>query len=126
MIYQDGVWATAKITEAPKQWVIERDDNNPIWNEFVEYYNLKDGTEGFYFFSDKIRDDDILNFKDHQFLTLEQWKTFVQYKDLSTQLIKLIESLGKDYTLGDEEINLLKNIFTFINDNQKIAVIKNK
>ncbi len=32
------VWATAKITEKPEKWVIEKNTEHPMWERFKEFY----------------------------------------------------------------------------------------
>lgn len=44
----NGVWKIADLKEAPKRWVIERDENNPIWEEFKDWYNSEMYNFSFY------------------------------------------------------------------------------
>lgn len=77
-IYRKGEWATAKITEAPEKWVVEKDEDNPIWGEFRKHYKhfAYPCLEGNYICNKGVMDDGILYFENYQYLTLEQWKHF--------------------------------------------------
>lgn len=80
LIYKNGVWATAKITEAPKKWVVQKDETNPIWGEFCDAYLIDQtidyGYVGLMYNNDTWDDKNLSVFEGYQYLTLEQWKHF--------------------------------------------------
>ncbi|MDX9789297.1 MAG: hypothetical protein RBT61_00560 [Candidatus Kapabacteria bacterium] len=83
VVYQNGVWEIAKLTKKPEKWVVERDENHPIWKEFEEwmggsglFLHHAEGTFKYYGNNGAYAKDLILYFKDHQYLTLDQWAEF--------------------------------------------------
>ena len=79
IVYENGVWATADVKEKPEKWVVEKDEGNPLWEKFKEWFgfNLKDnGLFGFRYIgrgSPRLISNDLLYFENHQYLTLDQW-----------------------------------------------------
>lgn len=73
-------WATADVKEIPEKWVIEKDEENPLWKKFKEWFafELKDSC---LFINYKYigngspcsAGNNLLRFEGHQYLTLEQW-----------------------------------------------------
>lgn len=79
VLYRGGVWATVKVTEKPEKWVVEKNEQHPMWDDFKRKWNSeginsyeKALNEGCYF-SEKMSSNDLLIFTDHQYLTLDQW-----------------------------------------------------
>ena len=80
MVYRAGKWATADVKEKPEKWVIEKDEENPLWKKFKEWFafELKDSC---LFINYKYigngspcsAGNNLLRFEGHQYLTLEQW-----------------------------------------------------
>ena len=75
-------WATADLKEKPDKWVVEIDKSNPKWREFEKWFNLNtwfdlDTDSDCMFYSyDFHNSTELLSFKDHQYLTLDQWAEF--------------------------------------------------
>ena len=82
MVYRNGVWATKKITEKPERWVVQKDENNPLWGKFIERYSNDRFSKEFFENRNNFVNQDssfslvLKMFKDHQYLTLEQWAKF--------------------------------------------------
>lgn len=82
VVYKGGKWATAKLTEKPERWVVERNENHPMWVEFMAWWNEKYSSILFnekmarYIQNNGKRLFELINAKDHQFLTLDQWAEF--------------------------------------------------
>lgn len=82
-VYQNDIWATAKITEKPEKFVIERNTEHKHWGDFHEWWSsqLQLGEKDFdgssnYFGIDKINKfsgKSLLDFEGFQYLTLDQW-----------------------------------------------------
>lgn len=67
-------WATADVAESPERWVVERDENNPLWEKFTKQMNV--GNAYRFYSNTGIYDDNILSYPYCQYLTLEQWAGF--------------------------------------------------
>jgi hypothetical protein len=75
--YKDGKWATAKITKKPERWVVERNEDHPVWLRFKEMTQWTDSDRGTYlYYSDGICSTTLLDFEGYQYLTLDQWAEF--------------------------------------------------
>lgn len=87
-LLKNSIWATAKITEKPEKWVVEKDESHPMWNDFKSFYfdlMVKNGGNSLYL-GDKyfdimkyFADDGATSRELHgietpsQYLTLDQW-----------------------------------------------------
>lgn len=88
-VYQNDIWATAKITEKPEKFVIERNTEHKHWGDFHEWWSSQlqlgekdllgekdfDGSSN-YFGIDKINKfsgKSLLDFEGFQYLTIDQW-----------------------------------------------------
>lgn len=80
LIYDNGTWATRKLTEAPEKWVVKKHlFGHPMWEKFKKWQCENVGNVGFdYKFYNKEHefDDNLLCFKGHQLITLDQWAEF--------------------------------------------------
>jgi|LSQX01.2.fsa_nt_gb hypothetical protein len=75
--YKDGKWATAKITKKPERWVVERNEDHPVWLRFKEMTQWTDSDRGTYlYYSDGRCSTTLLDFEGYQYLTLDQWAEF--------------------------------------------------
>lgn len=83
-VYENGVWATADIKELPKKWVVEKDETSPLWEQFEKWsrfpLTLPEKNDKYFSISaDKksiTRNEELIFFEEHQYLTLEQWDEF--------------------------------------------------
>lgn len=78
-VYYNGVWQIAAIKQAPEKWVVGKDESNPLWNIFKDYIITKHHiiVGGSDYYSQSTGNVDLLFFKDHQYLTLEQWHELI-------------------------------------------------
>lgn len=72
------IWATALVTHIPENWVVEKDEKHPRWEDFQEFFSLRHGAEvnfnfNYYGSGRGPCDDELTYFSDHQLLTLDQW-----------------------------------------------------
>lgn len=83
-VYENGVWATANVKELPEKWVVEKDETSPLWEQFEKWsrfpLTLPEKNDKYFSISaDKksiIRNEELIFFEEHQYLTLEQWAEF--------------------------------------------------
>lgn len=79
-VYKNGVWATADVKELPEKWVVEKDETSPLWEQFEKWsrfpLTLPEKNDKYFSISaDKksiIRNEELIFFEEHQYLTLEQ------------------------------------------------------
>ncbi len=86
-------WATAKLTKKPEKWVVEKDENHPVWEKFIDTYPHKYDNEQVFFSSNyfwgattfssnyfwgatTMGGDELYKFSGFQYLTLDQWAEF--------------------------------------------------
>ena len=74
-------WATAKLTKKPEKWVVEKDENHPMWARFLNHYDLTDYNDRYYWMDEyslinKAQEIIELRHQDVQYLTLDQWAEF--------------------------------------------------
>lgn len=133
----DNGWATAKITEAPSKWVVQKDETNPIWKEFCSQVNNGKGFFGqdhkkFYHSNDK-RTYDILDFEGYQYLTIEQWKHFfgkpkIDFSILNDEDVFCIYKDGDKYISKGNPFKCLVPLLyegkTYFNSMSKVGVTK--
>lgn len=81
LVYLEGKWATADLKEAPEGWVIEKDESHPMWGEFMEWYGEEDTAESYRYITEYNSAQDLAEYKDHQYLTLDQWAEFFLPKE---------------------------------------------
>ena len=78
------IWATSDLKEKPDRWVVQADEKHPKWEDFKEWWcDTENKYESWieigmsqFFGSDGENSESILDFTDHQYLTLDQWAEF--------------------------------------------------
>lgn len=76
-VYDYGHWATAKLTKEPEKWVVEKDENHPMWLRFKEMSIWRNFDRVFQtYYSDDKSSTILLDFEGYQYLTLDQWAEF--------------------------------------------------
>ena len=103
-----AIWATADLKEKPDKWVVEIDEDHPKWDRFLEWTESTDrggwmiqrfkkycSHEGWV--SNQLDED----FKDHQYITLDQWAEFflpkVDFSILNDTDVFYLKSKQDDY-----------------------------
>lgn len=90
MVKDNHGWFAADVKVKPDKWVVEKDENHPMWERFKKYRLRKAKfSEGFTFgfYSEFERADYLDCFKDHQYLTLNQWYELFCKKGIDFSII---------------------------------------
>ncbi|OJV40850.1 MAG: hypothetical protein BGO29_14885 [Bacteroidales bacterium 36-12] len=82
-VYNIGVWQIADIKEAPEKWVVKNEKDSPFWETFRYWLDNKNysvaliSSGTFYISHVLFTSFTLLDFSDHQLLTLEQWHKLI-------------------------------------------------
>lgn len=113
-VYENDVWATADIKKLPEKWVVEKDENNPLWEVFCENFANEEYSEKLLynesFFGNIYSENSLEKLEGHQYLTLEQWAEFCLPKKenmIFSDVDKSIGDLGLYFSDIEDEIEQL-------------------
>ncbi len=102
----------------PKFWVVKKDTNNKYWDYFLENFGHSQYSnkqlDNYNYFGNIYCNTDLLNFKDHQYLTLEQWYNLHSLSHINLDILKTEEWIT--VTLLEDKKIVLKSAYIHKND----------
>lgn len=128
LIYFNGTWATRKLKEAPEKWVVEKNEEHPMWgkclNWLVEniYGSNFRGEKGLYYFGTQGCSESLKAHTLSQYLTLDQWAEFFLNEPKAGELHLFHDGDGEFSIAKFKEMNTRKGkeIYPFVDEHDHV------